>query len=313
MPRETRAIDNAIDIVTPENIAFSYRVAGPFRRLPAFLLDLALQAGILFALQMILTLLLLIGVFTGTVSIFMFGQSVFLLLLFAIHWFYGGVFETFLNGQTPGKWLLGLRVLTVDGQPINGLQAVMRNILRFGDMMPLVSVEAFFIPSPAYIIPTLLVGLGTMALNSRYQRLGDLVCGTMVVVEDRFWLRGIARLDDPRAIQLAGFLPSDVEVSRTLARSLATYVERRQYFAPARRREIARHLGEPLLKRFGLREDTSHDLLLCAVYYRVFIADRRDDEKHEQAASANPFLPTPTSPATLAPIQSPPVIYTGRR
>ncbi|MCA9221019.1 MAG: RDD family protein [Planctomycetales bacterium] len=291
MPRDPRPIDNAIDIITPENIAFSYRVAGPFRRLPAYLIDLLLQAMILAGLQGVLLFLSIIGLLVGSFSVFMFGQFVFLLILFGIHWFYGGIFETFWNGQTPGKWLLGLRTLTIDGQPINGLQAVMRNILRLVDMMPLLSLEVFGIPSPAYIIPTMVAGLAAMTFTPRYQRLGDLVCGTMVVVEDRFWLRGVARLDDPRAIQLAGYLPADLEVSRTLARTLSTYVERRQYFAPSRRREIARHLGEPLLKRFGLRADTSHDLLLCAVYYRVFIADRRDDEKHEQAVKQTPFGP----------------------
>ena len=36
-------IDSTVEIVTPENIAFRYRVAGPFRRLPAFLLDLMIR------------------------------------------------------------------------------------------------------------------------------------------------------------------------------------------------------------------------------------------------------------------------------
>ncbi len=35
-----------------------------------------------------------------------------------IGWFYGAVFETFMNGQTPGKHVLGMRVLTDTGQPI---------------------------------------------------------------------------------------------------------------------------------------------------------------------------------------------------
>src|SRR5690606_8928029 len=109
-----------------------------------------------------------------------FGQGAFLIAAFGIHWFYGGLFETFLNGQTPAKWLLGLRVLTTNGQPINGMQAVVRNILRAADMMPLLSVEMFGIPQPGYIIPTMMAGLVTMTFSGRYQRLGDLVCGTMV-------------------------------------------------------------------------------------------------------------------------------------
>ncbi|NTW99865.1 MAG: RDD family protein, partial [Geobacteraceae bacterium] len=43
-----------------------------------------------------------------------------LIAMFLLEWFYGGVFETYMNGQTPGKRVMGIRVLTVDGQPING-------------------------------------------------------------------------------------------------------------------------------------------------------------------------------------------------
>ena len=34
-----KPLDATIHVVTPENIAFEYRLAGPFRRLPALLLD----------------------------------------------------------------------------------------------------------------------------------------------------------------------------------------------------------------------------------------------------------------------------------
>ena len=93
-------------------------------------------------------------------------------------------------------------------------------------------------------------------MNRRYQRLGDLVAGTIVVVEERRRLTGVAKLDDPRAIQLAAYLPPNFVVSRTMVRALATYVERRRFFTPPRRREVARHLAEPLLERFGLPQDT---------------------------------------------------------
>src|SRR6188508_1714187 len=156
------------------------------------------------------------------------------------------------------------------------MQATLRNLLRAADLL----------------IP--LLGLLVMTLNRKYQRLGDLVAGTMVIVEERQWLTGVAKLDDPRAIQLAAYLPPNFVVSRSLAKSLATYVERRRFFTPPRRREVARHLAIPLLDRFGLPPDTSYDLLLCALYYRTFIADRSQDERllaEAQAAFAasNPF------------------------
>ncbi len=281
-------LDSTIAIVTPENIAFTYRAAGPFRRLPAFLADMAICALMYFGLVFVV----------GFLSVFVSGlaEAIMLIAFFLIYWFYGGLFETFMNGQTPGKRLMGIRVLTVDGQPINGLQAVMRNILRAVDMMPYLSVQALGIDAPLYLIPVFTLGLVVMAMNQRFQRLGDIVCGVMVVVEERPWLSGVAQLDDERAAQLAMYIPPDFRPSRSLARAISTYVERRRFFSAPRRREIARHLGEPLLEKFGMRPDTSHDLLLCALYYRIFIADR----VNEEARAESPFAVTPGAPLVTA-------------
>jgi hypothetical protein len=116
----------------------------------------------------------------------------------------------------------------------------------------------------------------------------------MVVIEEKQWLTGVAKLDDPRAIQLAAYLPPNFVVGRSLAKTLATYVERRRFFSPPRRREVARHLAVPLLERFGLPFDTSYDLLLCALYYRTFIADRSQDEQRlaeaQGTTGASPFV-----------------------
>ena len=263
MPKQDK-LDSIIRVVTPENIGFEYRLAGPFRRLPAFLIDFAIVAAINIA---IFVIFLLTVAWTG-------GMGAFAMLVtwFAVFWFFGGMCETLLNGQTPGKWLLGLRTLTYEGQPISALQAIFRNLMRAADL----------------IMP--LLGLAVMMFNRRFQRLGDLVAGTIVVVEERHWLTGVAKLDDPRAIQLAAYLPPNYVVSRSLAKALATYVERRKFFSPPRRKEVAKHLAEPLLAKFGLPADTSYDLLLCSLFYRTFIADRGDDEKQLEAArKQNPF------------------------
>lgn len=263
MSSGTAQIDSTIDVITPENIAFHYQAAGPFRRLPAFLIDLCIRIGIA-----VVAVIGLGAVFGGL------GIAATGVLFFVMEWFYGGLFETYWNGQTPGKWLMRIRVLRTNGQPIDGMQAVMRNLFRGIDMMPPVPLPLG--PGIVLPVPTFLIGLITSMCNRRYQRLGDLVCGTMVVVESRSWLYGVARIEDPRTEQLAALLPANFKVSRSLAKALATYVERRRFFAPARRREIARHIGGPLLERFRLPSDTSHDLLLCALYHRTFIADRGD-------------------------------------
>lgn len=282
MTQPRTQIDAAIDIVTPENITFRYQLAGPFRRLPAFLIDVMVRGAIMWGVG---TVCVLLGIIAG-------GASITLMLIgwFLVEWFYGGICEAFFNGMTVGKRLMGIRVLSVDGQPINGFQAIMRNVLRSVDMLPPLIPE--FMASGEYLerwflmAPTCMVGLITMALSRRYQRLGDLVCHTMVVIEEKQWFSGVAKLDDARAFQLAAYLPTDLQVSRSLARAIAHYVERRRYFSVPRRREVAKHLGEPLLRQFGLPADTSHDLLLCSMYYRLFVGDRTEDERHVAAAAA---------------------------
>jgi len=283
---DVEQIDSTIDVVTPENIAFQYQAAGPFRRLPAYLIDFCIRVGIVIVGGVFVTVI-------GAASLFaaLLGLAMLMLLWFVLEWFYGGLFEAYWNGQTPGKRVMGIRVLTTEGQPINGMQAIVRNILRWVDMMPPVPIPFCYelgIP-PIPVIPTCLIGLITPMLNRRYQRLGDVVMGTMVVIEERSWLFGVAKLEDPRARQLAQYLPPNYEVNRSLAKALATYVERRRFFVPARRREIAKHLGAPLLEQFGLPSDTSHDLLLCALYYRAFVADHGNDRGADEAAEPSPF------------------------
>ena len=123
-----------------------------------------------------------------------------------------------------------------------------------------------------------MTALLAMAATDRYQRLGDLACGTMVVVERRDRLRGLAKLEQKEVVALAHDLPANFTASRAMAQALSVYVARRERFSPARRFEIARTLTEPLCQRCNLPADTNPDLLLCAFYYRTFVADRAGRE-----------------------------------
>lgn len=290
MVQRDQPLDATIDIVTPENISFRYRVAGPFRRLPAFFIDVLLRFAVWIAIVFILGILEIINLVDNAM-----GMAVMLILIFVMEWLYGGLLETYWNGQTVGKRVMGIRVLSIDGQPINGLQAVMRNILRFADMMPLIPLGAIIDEPSAYGIPTFMIGLIAPLLTKRFQRLGDLVCGTMVVIEEKGYLLDAAKLEDPRVAQLAMELPPSFEVSRSLARALATYVDRRQLFSPPRRREIARHIGEPLVARFGLPPDTSYDLLLCSLYHRTFVVQKDDEMVGLPASYRQPGRPFRTA------------------
>jgi uncharacterized RDD family membrane protein YckC len=282
MTDRKRQLDGRIEIVTPENIAFGYRVAGPFWRLPAYLIDIAIQIAVILVTFFCFALAL------GSIGLGRLGIGLWLILFFVVSWFYGGLFETLWNGQTPGKRMLRLRVVTVDGQPINALQAVLRNLLRAVDALPVLPIVGVDIYLPLYTL-----GLLAAAANPRFQRLGDLVCDTMVIIEEpeRRW--GVTRLDEPEVAALAAALPPNFVAGHDLSRALSKYVGRRATFAPARRAEIARHLGQPLLEKFNLPPGTSHDLLLCALYHRAFISDHPVEPRAAPAHVMAEVVPAP--------------------
>jgi len=85
-----------------------------------------------------------------------------LLVLVAFSYFEGRF------GKTPGKWLLGIRVLGTDLQPCGFGRAFLRNLLTF--------VDGFL---------SFLVGALLVALTENWQRLGDLAARTIVVVDEK--------------------------------------------------------------------------------------------------------------------------------
>ncbi|MEM6472490.1 MAG: RDD family protein [Planctomycetota bacterium] len=275
---DLQPLDTTIGVVTPENIAFEYQLAGPFRRLPAYLIDFAVRwiSIALFAFSV-----LVIGGMMNSISAF-FGpmtQAAAMIVVFLVNWFYGTILEAYFNGRTIGKWMCGIRVIQVDGRPVSPRSALLRNLLRVADLSPMAPLSIFGDGMPlAYIIPTGMFGLLSMAMTRRMQRLGDLAAGTMVVVDERKWQLPIAKIDDARVPALASFIPADYRVSRKMARTLATYAERRQFMPAARRREIARNLSDRLIQRFQFRKDIDPDLLLYSLYYRTFLAESKSDE-----------------------------------
>jgi uncharacterized RDD family membrane protein YckC len=278
-PLAVRPLDTTVEVATPEHISFDYAVAGPFRRLPAFLFDLVLKVSFLFAVAIAMVLCLsATGIeFGEQIAMFMF-----FVLVFFVFWFYGAVSEGWFNGRTPGKWLLGIRVISTTGSSLNGGQALLRNLIMAADLLP--ATPMYFLltidevePDGFVGVPTFLCGLCCMMLTTRQQRLGDLAAGTMVVVDQRGWSTMDARISDRRVSVLASYIPAHFQPSATLTKFLAAYHERRRFLGTGRRNEIARHLTPALLERFGFRSDIDPDLLLQSLYYRTFLAERNQE------------------------------------
>ncbi len=258
-------LDTRVRFVVPENIEFEHRLAGPFSRLPAYLLDFAIRLAVMVAMLFAAGF---IGIATQSFGTF---GMVFMLTWFAMEWFYGGLFETFWNGQTPGKRAFGLRVVSLDGRPITAMQAILRNLLRAVDQQPMFTFQ---------------VGLFTTACNRKYQRLGDLAAGTIVIIDRRQQMRELVQIDEPAVQQAIEALPASFVVPRSLSRALAKYVEHRRYFGPAHRLEIASRLGEVLCEKMHLPTDIDHDALLCALYQRAFGIDSSVRKTSDETALA---------------------------
>jgi uncharacterized RDD family membrane protein YckC len=252
-PETPEKIDTWVHIVTPENIAFTYYLGGPYKRLVAWLID---KIVIALLLTLLLFLFMLFMAFTQLTGL---SIGLFLLINFILSWLYGPLLERYWRGQTLGKKAMGLRVLTSDGQPINLFQALLRNVLRLVDLWPM--------------------GLGTLGffsctLTKRFQRLGDLAAGTMVVLSrnDTFF-RGMVRFRNPRVREVSDAIPPGFYVDGSMCRALALYVQRRMSFPAVRRGEIAAHLAVPLKRELGLPDALDHDLFLCGLYHYAFLGE----------------------------------------
>ncbi len=269
----SKVIDTMLLVETPEKISFQYQLAGPFRRVLAYILD------ILFSVVGYSILLVLFAVVLGTLRRIFAGTMIGDLLgaimelgsgfaavgFFVVYWFYGALMESWYNGQTLGKMILGYRVLSADGHAIDGVQALLRNFFRLLDLFPMVPIG--FGPG----IPTCMFGLVASTVSPKFQRIGDLVAGTIVVIDEKKWVPELATFSDPRVGQLAEVLPSDFVPSPSMLKTLAQYVDRRRFLASTTTHEIARQLAPAMIRKFGLPNDTDHDLLLCAMYTRAFL------------------------------------------
>lgn len=259
-------LDTDIAIETPEHIVFRHRVAGPARRFLAYLLDLIICYAVFFALAL-LVMLAFVG--AGGISDAADGAAgtgigLLLVVLFAIQWLYFAVLETW-HGRTPGKRALGLRVVTATGRPIGFRAAALRNVMRAADALPLTYSGGLLS----------IAGLVSMSTTRRFQRLGDLVAGTIVIVPERATVATPLILFPPAQPHELAQLPDDVRLDADERQAIEMFLRRGPRLGRARQLELAEMIAPRLAARFGLRnEDPARTLAL--LYDRAANAGRTD-------------------------------------
>lgn len=149
-----------IKITTSQNIDIDYEVAGLGERILARLIDLT-----------IFFLIFFMGFFIGGLANWFTHNNdltvgIIVVIYGVLFVFYDLIFEIFMNGQSIGKRIMKIKVISLDGgQPRMG-QYFIRWLFRIVD---------FLLTWPG------LVALITAAVSDKIQRVGDIVAGTILI------------------------------------------------------------------------------------------------------------------------------------
>jgi uncharacterized RDD family membrane protein YckC len=208
---EIEKLDTLQAIELAEGVEIRLRMAGPVLRISAYAMDFVIRLLILIAGMVAF---LFAGIAVGNKV----AQGMILVTWFLLDWLYPVFFEAGKRGATPGKRIMGLRVVQTTGSPITIGQSVVRNFLRFMDGMPL-----FF-----YVF-----GITCCLATKRFQRLGDLAAGTVVIYDRLPPLKFTAH---PASVTP---LPIPLGLSADETRALGLFRERADLWSEARRVEIA--------------------------------------------------------------------------
>jgi len=241
-------LDNTVEVETPEHVRFRFRAAGPTRRAWAYLIDLLVRAALLLVFEIVTVL--------ATGHHLRAGKAVIsggtLLALFFLEWAYFVVFEALWNGSTPGKRALRLRVVKAGGYPLSFMDAVLRNLLRTADFLPV-----------GYLL-----GLLAMSWDGRFARLGDRVAGTMVVIEDPVRVAPPIVLDPPPSPAEIEAFPHHVVLPLPEREAIELLLRRRD-LSHARRLELAEMMAPMLGARLMMK--TGDSVRFLAVLHHVAV------------------------------------------
>ncbi len=203
-------LDTIRIIETPEGVELKLTCVGFYARSIAWLIDALIQGFILVALLFVLPRL-------GD-----FGMGLFFIIIFFLQWLYPVLFEIYMKGQTPGKRMMKIQVLLIDGTMVNLGASLLRNLLRTIDFLP------FFYA----------LGVVTMLMSKDFRRLGDLAANTIVVYQRE--LKAKAAI-----AQTETYVP-EVALSAVEQQTIVNYAERLHDFSPERAEELAL-LASPLV------------------------------------------------------------------
>lgn len=205
---EARFFDTVYHVESPEGIVLELHPAGPYVRLLAWLIDMAIRFGVLIVMAIVIAVL-------GDP-----GLGLFYIGFFLIYWLYPVFFELFANGATPGKKAFGLRVVKQNGTPVDLGASLIRNLLRVVDGLPV-------------LFP---VGLVAMLITRGFRRIGDLAAGTIVVYGSGATMPNVWRAAAPKPRHPV--IPT-ITMNFSEQQALVSFADRAVFLGESRARELA--------------------------------------------------------------------------
>lgn len=209
-----RDSDNSVRaLVTPEGVDLRVRLAAVSERGVALCIDLAIILGSLLAITLALGALLTQLRFAESWS---FIQIVWMLGFFLLRNFYFTIFECGRRSATPGKRLIGLRVVARDGAALTADAVVARNAMRELELyLPLYFLFARGESIEAWVILAGIVWCGIFVLfpffNRDRLRAGDFIAGTWVLKAPKQMLLADLTTEKPADAEYA-FQPAQLDV-----------------------------------------------------------------------------------------------------
>lgn len=153
-----------IEVQTTQNVTIDYEPAGLGYRILAYLVDWVFIAIWIFG-----WLGIIFGIFKGSLGYLLDSyESIGIFMTIVISFpaiFYDLLFETFNNGQTPGKMIFKIRVVNVDGTVPSFGGYILRWLFRAIDIW----------------MTNGLLAIIMVAVTGKAQRLGDVIAGTTVI------------------------------------------------------------------------------------------------------------------------------------
>ena len=232
-----------LEVETPDHVVLRYDLAGAGNRGFAAVLDFILALVIAFSAFMLFGFaagLLGVAGALSEASLSAVGGFTLIVTLVLI-WAYFILLEWLWNGQTIGKRVYKLRVISEDGSPARFTAVLIRNLLRLVDFLP-----AFYG-----------VGVLVIVLSPKSQRLGDLAAGTYVVRAPRprvdwFSLRTVTPLG-------AGTTAETRRMPGEAQRLVREFVAREADLAPTERARIAAVIAAKL-RPYTVEDEELNDI-----------------------------------------------------